>query len=61
MLGIDYSKPSIELCNRIAKKKGEEASKVPFEVVDFLGDTSQLEKRLWDLVCDKGTVSGLTS
>jgi hypothetical protein len=57
MLGIDYSKPSIDLCHRIAKGKGAEQSEVPFEVVDFLSDTTQLEKRRWDLICDKGTVS----
>jgi hypothetical protein len=57
MLGIDYSKPSVELCHRIAKGRGEESSKVRFEIMDFLGDTLELEKKRWDLVCDKGTVS----
>ncbi|UZJ54591.1 hypothetical protein CBS101457_003911 [Exobasidium rhododendri] len=57
MLGVDYSKPSIDLCNRIAKGRESEACKVRFEVVDFLADTTQLEKQRWDLICDKGTVS----
>ena len=57
MLGVDYSSPSIELCNRIARGKGDEASQVQFAVMDFLADTEQLEKQRWDLVCDKGTVS----
>ena len=65
MLGIDYSKPSIELCKKIAStSKGEEASKIPFEVVDFLLESDRLleqeesqQHRRWDLICDKGTVS----
>lgn len=57
MLGIDYSKPSIELCKRIAKTRGKEHSQVSFQVIDFLSDVEGVEKRQWDLVCDKGTVS----
>lgn len=60
MLGIDYSRPSIELCKRVAKSRGGDASRIPFEVVDFLQESHRLEGRKWDLICDKGTVSKQT-
>jgi hypothetical protein len=59
MLGVDYSLPSIDLCKRIAQSKGEEARQVDFQVVDIINECARLQTLRWDLVCDKGTVSGI--
>lgn len=59
MLGIDYSQLSVDLCRKIAEKRGGSACEVTFKRTDFLREFSKLQGQGWDLVCDKGTVSDL--
>ena len=62
MLGVDYSRPSVDLAKAVGAARGGACGQIRFEEADLRDAASvgalavACEGRGWDIVCDKGTV-----